>query len=99
MCPKRLGSIALISPYRNYRSLLIHAVMPSASEQPSQREHYQEQQILRMLQSLGFTAKALPKVKPGNSGVKAKVRAKMTEFPAGVFDKAWERLRSQGNIR
>ena len=70
----------------------------STGTDPFQRQHYQEQRIILLLGQLGFTAKALPKAKPGNSGVKAKLKAK-SEFPAGVFDKAWERLIKQGDIK
>jgi len=69
---------------------------PSAPPLP--RHLLQERAILRVIRELGYAAKALPKRKPGNSGVKAKVRLKV-DLPPGVFDKAWERLRKQGDIR
>jgi len=66
---------------------------------PPQLKHLlQEREILRVIRELGYGAKALPKRKPGNSGVKAKVRLKV-DLPTGVFGKAWERLRNQGDIR
>ena len=70
----------------------------SQARQPLPRQRFQEQEILRVIGELGFSAKALPKAKLGTSGPKAAVREKLV-FPAGVFDKAWGRLRSQGDIQ
>lgn len=64
---------------------------------PPARHQIQEREILRVIRELGHVAKALPKRKPGNTGVKAKVRLKVN-LPTGIFDKTWQRLRNQGDI-
>ena len=61
------------------------------------RHQIQDREILRVIRELGLVAKALPRRKPGNIGAKAKVRAKVN-LPVGIFDKAWQRLRGQGDI-
>ena len=65
---------------------------------PLQRQRYQEQEILRVVRELGVDPMALPVPIPGTSGIKAKVRKQLT-FSKTVFDKAWERLRGQGDIK
>jgi len=63
---------------------------------PEQR--FQEQEILRVISTLGHTPDSLPKWTPGKSGVKADVRREL-KFSAAVFDKAWQRLRDEGRVR
>ena len=76
--------------------------MPAAAAQkvgtrPLQRQQFQENEILRVINELGYTATALPKTIPGKPGVKKKVREKL-KLPISVFDKAWERLRADERI-
>ena len=68
--------------------------------EPMQRQRYQEQEILRVLAENGYTATALPKPPKNNrlGGPKAIVRAAL-RYEGRVFDKAWERLRANGEIR
>jgi hypothetical protein len=70
----------------------------STARSPLPRQRFQEQEILRVLEALGYEPQALPPRIPGRSGVKAAVRAEL-DFPSNVFDKAWDRLRSEGAIR
>ena len=67
------------------------------SSGPLQRQRFQETEILRVINELGYTATALPKNKSGKPGVKAAVREKLT-FSVTIFNKAWDRLRAQGEI-
>ena len=69
-----------------------------ASAAPIPRQRFQENEILRVIGELGYTAKAIPKSPPGKKGPKAAVRAKL-KMTSGVFDLAWERLRNQGDIQ
>ncbi len=70
-----------------------------AGDQPLQRHRQQEQEILRVIGELEYKANALPKrEKAGAAWVKAEVRKKLN-YSASVFDKAWERLRKQGDIK
>jgi hypothetical protein len=78
---------------------------PVISSQPVVRlsaARAQEQQILDALKAAGHQPKLLPKAPPGKAGVKAQIRAALgTRGEWGkttVFDKAWERLRSSGEI-
>lgn len=65
---------------------------------PVQRQRSQEDGILTAIAALNLSAVALPKPKPGKSGVKAQVRAKLN-MTGVIFDKAWERLRARGEIK
>ena len=65
---------------------------------PVPRQRFQESEILRVISELGYSAKALPKAPPGKRGPKSEVRARLN-MSAGVFDLAWERLRSQDEIQ
>lgn len=65
---------------------------------PLQRQLSQEQEIMRVIRELKYEPTMLPKAKPGTSGVKAAVRDKLN-FAPGVFNKAWERLRAQEEIK
>jgi hypothetical protein len=73
----------------------------SAEQRPIQRAAAQNAAILEAIKTNGYVAKSLPKSKPGKSGVKATIRnavATNSLFQGKVFDKAWERLRSSGEI-
>lgn len=65
---------------------------------PMQRQRWQEREILRVISALGYRADALPIPEAGKSGIKKEVRAKLN-LTTVVFDKAWERLRKQEEIK
>ena len=69
---------------------------------PLQRTAAQDSAILSEIEKLGYDPMALPKNPPGKPGAKAAIRialAKSSLFTgARVFDKAWERLTSSGDI-
>lgn len=75
---------------------------------PLQRGEAQEQAILAALRKMGYSPQALPKRQQGKAGPKAQVREVLrgeqdSEQHAGfssdgIFNKAWERLRSRGEI-
>jgi hypothetical protein len=72
---------------------------------PLSRQRSQEAGILRVIEELGYSAKALPKQPPGMPGPKAAVRARLNlsipsrqQWSTTVFNKAWERLRTTGEI-
>ncbi|EIN00426.1 hypothetical protein WQE_15386 [Paraburkholderia hospita] len=65
---------------------------------PLARQRHQEDEILRVIRELGHDPKALPKRIPGQPWVKSAARDKLTGFGDKVFDLAWERLRSAGDI-
>lgn len=79
------------------------------SEQSEKQQHptyfqpAQEEAILSAIRDLGYAPTTLPKPPAGKPGVKAKVRSELKNNPLfkhknTVFDKAWERLRSNGEI-
>lgn len=70
-----------------------------------QRSQAQDAAILDAIRAAGHQPKSLPKNPSGKPGVKAQIRAKVTNthpglFPAKsrTFDKAWDRLRSFGDV-
>ena len=67
-----------------------------AKDKPRQRS--QETEILRVIRELKYDPKALPRMAPGKPWVKSQARTRL-KYSSTVFDKAWERLRSQGEIR
>ena len=71
---------------------------PELGERDLPRLQQQEQRILRTLRELGFTPTALPKAPTGTGGPKAAVRGRLS-YSAKVFDKAWGRLRANGDIQ
>lgn len=64
----------------------------TGNKNPPKQQQFQEQAILRVLASLSYDPKALPKNKPGKPGVKAAVRNEL-KLSVSVFKKAWERLK------
>ena len=62
----------------------------------------QELNILKLIDELGYDPKRLPRNTPGKAGVKARVRdgyvKRFNDCTSAKFDKAWERLRSVGEI-
>lgn len=65
---------------------------------PIPRQRYQEYEILRVIRDLGYKAGALPKWSAGKPGVKAEVKGRLPNWSDSVFDKAWERLRTDKSI-
>lgn len=69
---------------------------------PLQRTAAQDFAILCEIKKQGYDPLALPKNLPGKPGVKAAIRASLSEnslFTGGtVFDKAWERLTARADI-
>lgn len=67
------------------------------------RQRHQEAAILEKIKELGYPPQALPDREPGKGGAKSAVREALSKsqlFSANTsFDKAWERLRSDGAIR
>ncbi|SCC95887.1 hypothetical protein THIX_90662 [Thiomonas sp. X19] len=76
------------------------AVEAATGTRPMKWQRHQEQEILRVLAEKGFTATALPKLPKKNraGGAKAIVRAEL-KWEGTKFDKAWERLRHNKDIR
>ncbi len=74
------------------------SVTPGQRKRPKPQQQFQEDEILRVIAELKYTATALPKAPNGKSGVKAQVRTSLS-FPPGVFNKAWERLRQREAIQ
>ncbi len=68
------------------------------SSRPPYQQRHQEIEILRVIGELGYDATNLPPRNSGKRWVKAQVRD-VLEFPVKVFDKAWERLRTDGRIK
>jgi len=69
-----------------------------AAGAPLSRQRYQENEILRVLADLGYDPKQLPRPAAGTAGPKSEARARLSDMSTKVFDKAWERLRSSGDI-
>lgn len=67
---------------------------------PMPAQRFQEQEILRVINELKLDAKKLPVNKPGQPGVKSKVRGTLNDpmWTDSVFKHAWERLRKNGDI-
>lgn len=71
---------------------------PVTAGAPLSRQRHQENEMLRVLADLGYNPKRLPRPPAGAAGPKSEARAKLPEMSSKVFDKAWERLRSAGDI-
>lgn len=69
-----------------------------SNDRPLSQQLFQEQEILRVIRSLSYDPKNLPKREKGASGIKAAVRQELT-FSYKVFDKAWGRLRANQDIQ
>lgn len=69
---------------------------------PKQRSHARDEEILKLLRKKGYDPLALPPYANDKPGVKAEIRKALGNkgLWAGttVFDKAWERLRKNGDI-
>lgn len=73
-----------------------------ALAKPLQRSSAQDSMILTAILKAGHTPLSLPVNEPGKAGVKAEIRNALRNEKlftgSTVFDKAWERLRKQGDI-
>ena len=67
-------------------------------ERPLPQQRFQEEEILRVIRELNHEPQALPERPHGKRGVKAETRDKL-QFTERVFNKAWERLRANGEIK
>lgn len=70
----------------------------AAAGVPESRQRYQEREILRALQDLGYDPLRLPRRPAGTPTAKAEVRTNLPNMTPAVFKKAWERLREFGEI-
>jgi hypothetical protein len=102
--------VAILPAFKPERSPVLMGQQEGLSDQkavpqPVARTKLRDQgkAILLEIRNQGHDPKNLPKSKPNAPGVKAKVRA-VLQKPSGlfngpkVFDKAWERLREDGDI-
>lgn len=75
---------------------------PDDGTRPVQRQYAQEQAIMRLIREAGHDPLHLPMNEPGKPGIKSHVRKLVMRDPlftgANVFGKAWDRLRSSGEI-
>lgn len=74
----------------------------STAPKPFQRQAAQELAILEAIRQAGHDPLRLPKNEPGKAGIKAQVSDALKRNPVftgpTVFNKAWERMRSNGDI-
>lgn len=81
----------------------LHAPQQVETVKPVQRTAAQDAAILNAITQAGYDPLALPKNEAGKSGAKAEIRKALDGNPlfvgATVFDKAWDRLRSNEDIR
>ena len=72
-------------------------------QKPLQRQRFQETEILRVIEELGYDAQNLPQVKLGSrKDVKNLVRFELKNndfFIGTIFNKAWERLAYNNEIK
>lgn len=86
------------------RSLSVRAgdVLADAQPKPKQRSQAQDEAIVQEIKRQQLDPLALPKNQPGKPGVKKSIRAALDGkglFTGNtVFDRAWERLSSNGEI-
>ena len=71
----------------------------SPLRKPVQRQAAQEAAILAKLAELGFEATALPVAPAGKASPAKRAVREALCFSADVMNKAWQRLRTAGNIR
>lgn len=75
---------------------------PDDGTRPVQRQHAQEQAIMRLIREAGHDPLQLPMNEPGKPGIKSHVKKLAVRDSlftgANVFGKAWDRLRSSGEI-
>ena len=93
------------SPLRYWLPKSMHATSGPSDELPTKgtpkpplQQRHQELEILRVLREAAFDPTSLPRLVPGRPGAKANARGRLN-FTRSVFDKAWERLRSHGDIK
>lgn len=95
---------AVVIPLRGVLSEMSPEEGTPSDVRPVQRQQAQESVILSIVQGLGLVPTALPKATRGLSGVKAQIRAEAVSqrsdlFQGTTFDKAWERLRKNKQLR
>lgn len=103
--PEEHGNYEL-QPLANIPKALVKLVFEGFIDRPKikpvSRTAAQDQEIIALLKSKGFSPDSLPKNDPGKPGVKAVIRDALGkgEMWSGttVFDKAWERLLKNGDI-
>lgn len=76
---------------------------PDAPERYLNKSQTQEKVIIEKLVDMGYEPKAIPKEKTGCATVKSEIRKMLMESHYGLFngkkfEKAWERLRANGEI-
>lgn len=71
---------------------------PAPTVRPESQQRFQELEILRTLERLGYDPKALERPPAGTPGPKKAARTELPSMTEKVFDKAWERLRRFGDI-
>lgn len=97
--PSTMRSVSAKS--ENYSATIVNNIVP---QKPGVRRKLldQEAAILESIVALGFDPKNLPKRDNGKPGIKFLVRTALSKNilfeGAKVFDKAWERLRSDSEI-
>jgi len=108
MCRKNMNqleihnpSVLVVGELTKENNALTSQAKTANKKTPIPRQRFQEEEILRVINELGFKPQELPKWEAGKPGVKARVRKVLvtSKFPIKVFDKAWERLRAEGNIK
>lgn len=75
----------------------------ATAERPVQTGRAQEVAILDAIKAFGLDPLSLPKNSPGRPGIKRRIRGELQGSPLfknreKAFDKAWERLRSDGEV-
>lgn len=87
----------------HYQQLPTPADSTPPTAKPMARHAAQDSAILATIEQLGYDAKSLPRGKAGKAGVKSEVKKECLKqnsvfVSSKVFDKAWERLRSNREI-
>lgn len=96
---RRIFGIAILDQEQNS----VAGYAPSSLKRPRTKGLEQENAIVEAIVQLGHDPLKLPSRPPGKSGAKAQVRGRLNPpsplFPSDkVFDKAWERLKKDGQL-
>lgn len=90
------------APVQPQAAATAQGVAEPAPARPMQRSAAQDAAILAAIRSAGHDPQSVPVNEPGKPGVKAAIREVLGRerlfVGTTVFDKAWERLRQQGEI-
>lgn len=93
---------AMNQPYALAQNAATPAIVEPATVAPPLKQPSQEARILELLKAQGYDPKNLTQRMPGKPGPKAEIRTMaLTEiklFSKSSFQKAWERLRRDGEI-